>query len=46
MRLSFLLQEDVDKEVVKNYPVTIRVVKTAEEKVKNNITKPELFLGF
>ena len=44
--LVFLLNEDVAKEVVENYAVTIKVVPTEEEREKNNITKTELFWDF
>lgn len=44
--LVFLLNNDVSQEVVENYSVTIRVVPTEEEKLKNKITKAELFWDF
>jgi hypothetical protein len=44
--LVFLLNEDIIKNMVENYSVTIRVVPTEKEIKKNKITKPELFWDF
>lgn len=44
--LVFLLNENVTKDLVENYAVTIRVVPTEAEKEKNKRTKPELFWDF
>lgn len=44
--LKFLLNDNVSKKVVENYSVTVRVVPTEQEKVKNGITKTELMWDF
>lgn len=44
--LVFLLNDDVDRRVVENYSVTIRVVPTEDEKEKNKIEKTELIWDF
>jgi len=44
--LIFLLNDDVDKLVVENYSLSIRVVPIKAEMLKNNIIKPELFWDF